>query len=126
MKTDKSLKEQIKLAVDESQKKAMIDSAEEKRKFPRSKVVWHAELHGHQQSIQGTVQDMSVNGAKFKPQEPFFESKGLSLNIKRFGKLDCNVVWRHADTIGLQFEATPDLVHSIIGSILPRSGDFER
>jgi PilZ domain-containing protein len=125
MDAENSLKDEIKRAVDESLKSNHKADIVEKRKFPRSRVVWQAELIGHQQTVSGIVQDMSVNGAKMDVKEPFYESKDLSLIIERFGKLNCTVVWRHNGILGLRFEDTPSQIHNLIGSVLPHTGDYD-
>lgn len=125
MTTGEDLKDEIRRAIDDSLKTFSSAKIHVDRRYPRSRVVWRADLIGHQHTVRCTVQDMSVNGAKLELDEPFIENNDLWLSVERFGKLECEVIWRNDDELGVRFKKNPADVYKLIGSVLPRTGAFK-
>ena len=101
------------------------DNPADKRKFPRSGVIWPGTFETESGTVACTVLNLSANGAKLRLQAPL--AAGISsgtLTIARVGAFKAAIAWRAAKgvtEIGLTFEDPPEAVARILAEILPKS-----
>lgn len=97
----------------------------ERRRYPRTKVVWPGILEVGGRQIGCTVLDLSANGAKVRLTEPLARSawSGI-LSIPQLGAFAAQVAWSapgHGIEIGLTFQAPPAAVALMLRRALPTS-----
>jgi hypothetical protein len=99
----------------------------EKRRYKRKTVMWNgklsllwgARLSNEQHTVSGVVRDMSVSGAKFQTKDVFEATKGVILEVPRFGSFPCQLIWQNGHVVGLSFDDSPDEIYKTVTGALP-------
>ena len=98
---------------------------DQRRRYPRTRVVWPATLRTSIGTLDCLVLDLSANGAKIQFPAPPGEVEGLvMLAIPRLPGFNATVAWTHPDhgmEMGLTFDDPPGEVAALLASVLPNS-----
>lgn len=85
-------------------------------------LLWGARLTSENQTVSGVVRDMSVTGAKFQTKDDFEATRGVILEVPRFGSFPCQLIWQNGHIVGLSFEDSPDQIYKTVTDALPGIG----
>jgi len=96
---------------------AVVVYAEDRRRFPRRKLLWPATVIVHGARHTGIILDLSVSGARLKFDRPLTTGEELSLIVRECDAVDAAVVWQHHGEIGLRFIG-PDAAVSQLGTTI--------
>ena len=98
---------------------------DQRRRYPRTRVVWPATLRTAIGTLDCLVLDLSANGAKIQFPTPPGEIEGLvMLAIPRLPGFNATIAWSHPDhgmEVGLTFDDPPGEVAALLASVLPNS-----
>jgi len=98
---------------------------DQKRRYPRTRVVWPATLRTTIGTLDCLVLDISANGAKLQFPAPPGEIEGpVMLALPRLPGFNAIVAWSHPDhgmEIGVTFDDPPGEVAALLASVLPNS-----
>lgn len=101
------------------------DPYAEKRKFPRSGVIWAGTFETAVETVDCTILNLSANGAKLQLHAAMtFNSNSGTLHIPRIGSFKSRVAWSAPDAvrqIGLMFLDPPAEVAVKLADVLPKS-----
>lgn len=97
----------------------------ERRRYPRTKVLWAGVLDAGGRKIDCTILDLSANGAKIALTEPLSRSAWSgTLTIPQLGDFEAKVAWSapgRGTEMGLTFQAPPAAVALMLRRALPTS-----
>ena len=101
------------------------DPYAEKRKFPRTGVIWAGTFETAVEAVDCTVLNLSANGAKLQLHAAMtFNSNSGTLHIPRIGSFTSRVAWSApggVNQIGLMFLDPPSEVAVKLAGVLPKS-----
>ncbi len=95
-------------------------SRAERRKYPRTQVLWKGSLFRPGGAVECVVLNLSANGAKLRLDDPWECPSPITLRIPRFGEFRAEVAWRKDHLIGLKFLEDPKSVARLIEDALPQ------
>ncbi|MDJ0893678.1 MAG: PilZ domain-containing protein [Alphaproteobacteria bacterium] len=98
---------------------AQEQDGKERRRFPRSTVVWSGRLLFAGGSADCVVLNISINGAKVQLSGGYTGPEDVVLEIARFGQFRGQVAWRSGNSVGVTFDEEPDRVAAVIGAAVP-------
>ncbi|PHQ66143.1 MAG: hypothetical protein COB93_12380 [Sneathiella sp.] len=82
-------------------------------------LLWGARLSNEDHTVSGVVRDLSVTGARFQTKDIFETTKGVILEVPRFGSFPCQLIWQSGLIVGLSFDDGPDEIFKIVSDALP-------
>lgn len=98
----------------------------DRRRFPRSAVLWCGELVADARAIECVILDMSANGVKLQLSEPLVATdRRVIVRIPRFGDFHGEVMWRDENRLGVRLNAEPGRIAELIQAILPKTAAGE-
>jgi len=97
----------------------------EKRKYPRTGVIWVGTFETPIEKIECSVLNLSANGAKLQLNAAMtFKSNSGTLHIPHVGSFDSKVAWSAPESvnqIGVMFLDPPAEVAQKLAGVLPKS-----
>ena len=93
--------------------------AEGRRRYLRRSVLWPGSLKGDGATVDCTILNMSLGGAKVALAQERGFSGTVTLMGDRFEGLAATVVWKSGRVLGLQFKADTAQVAAALGEVLP-------
>lgn len=97
----------------------------EKRRFPRTRVVWPGQFETGGRSIGCLVLNLSANGAKLQLSTPLGDKDWAGvLTVPRLGSFRASVAWcepQERREVGLTFREPPEQVAGLLARVLPKS-----
>lgn len=105
----------------------MSDEAEtekegrDRRKYPRSPVLWTGSLTSADRTVDCVIMNASANGAKVRMSEAIPLTSPITLDIPRLGAFKAEIVWTKENKIGVRFLETPAKVARLMVQILPQT-----
>jgi len=91
----------------------------ERRRAPRKRVLWSAQLEAEERFISGAVLDVSLGGARVRLDEGALPQGPLAIALSRFGSFQAEVVWARDQVLGLRFLESVERVADTIGRQVP-------
>lgn len=91
-----------------SQTQQVQDDTNERRRFSRASVLWEAAILDGDHADGCVLLNLSEGGALLRVLDPFACATTINIDIARVGKLDAEVAWRGADSIGVVFKGDPE------------------
>jgi hypothetical protein len=92
--------------------------AKEQRRHIRKHVLWAATLDTKDGPFSCIILNVSRSGAKLRIVAPTLSRQPIKLVMDSFGTLPAEIVWQHADKMGIRFSADPEEVAKILGDAL--------
>jgi hypothetical protein len=92
--------------------------AKEQRRHIRKHVLWAARLESKDGPFSCIILNVSRSGAKLRIVAPTLSQQSVKLVMDSFGTLPAEIVWQHADKMGIRFTADPEQVAKILGDAL--------
>ena len=89
--------------------------AKEQRRHIRKHVLWAARLETRDGPFSCIILNVSRSGAKLRIVAPNLSRQPVKLVMDSFGTLTAEIVWQHADKMGIRFVAEPEEVAKILG-----------
>jgi len=86
-----------------------------RRKHRRKAVLWAARLDAEEGGFECVAFDLSLGGVKLRLNARVALHRPVKLLLERLGRLEGELVWRRAGTIGLRFLTSPDEVSRLLG-----------
>ncbi|WP_299393712.1 PilZ domain-containing protein [Pelagibius sp.] len=93
--------------------------AEGRRRYLRRSVLWPGSLKGDGATVDCTILNMSLGGAKVALAEERSFTGTVTLVGDRFQGLAATIVWKSGRVLGLQFRADTAQVADALGEALP-------
>ena len=93
--------------------------AEGRRRYLRRSVLWPGSLKGDGATVDCTILNMSLGGAKVALAEERSFTGTVTLVGDRFQGLAATIVWKSGRVLGLQFRADTAQVADALGEVLP-------
>jgi hypothetical protein len=98
-----------------------LNKVSEQRKFPRTDVNWPGVLESDAGTVECTILNFSVNGAKLKLHGPQAGNNWLgTLTTPRLGTIRANEAWntpKYPKEIGVTFRASPAAVDQMLAEL---------
>jgi hypothetical protein len=92
--------------------------AKEQRRHIRKHVLWAARLETKDGPFSCIILNVSRSGAKLRVVAPTLSRQPIKLVMDNFGTLPAEIIWQHADKMGIRFSAEPEQVAKILGDAL--------
>ncbi len=92
--------------------------AKEQRRHIRKHVLWTARLETKDGPYSCIILNVSRSGAKLRLTAPTLPRQPVKLVMDSYGTLSGEIVWQHADKMGIRFSADPEQVAKILGDAL--------
>jgi hypothetical protein len=96
------------------------DELGNRRRYPRTNVLWSGEVAAGERRAGCTVLNVSAGGAKVRLSEPVDMRGDLTLRIGEFGEFVGTVVWKARNLLGISFAADAIEVGERLGAVLPQ------
>lgn len=104
-------------ATSDKAQSAAIDA--ERRRRPRSAVIWAAKLHYAGHVLDCVILNLSGTGAKVRTKDRVEVDTPIILQGERFGMLRGQVAWAKDDTLGIKLDESPKVVSGKLADVLP-------
>lgn len=91
----------------------------ERRRRPRSAVIWSAKLHCEGRVLDCVILNLSGTGAKVRTKDRVEADTPIILQGERFGMLRGRVAWAKDDTLGLKLDESPKHLSGKLEDVLP-------
>ncbi len=84
-------------------------SGSDKRRHPRSAVIWPAVVSTPEGERKCTVLNLSVGGARIKVDDLSRADVAVQLRIVGVGRFPSRIAWQRNDSVGLEFALAPEV-----------------
>jgi hypothetical protein len=98
-----------------------MPSKTERRQHQRTHVLFSGTLVSGDQSVRGTVLDLSANGAKIRLDKPLRAPSAVTLRLARLVDFHVELVWSSGDMLGLKFREAPARIAAVFAAVLPEA-----
>ncbi len=101
-------------------------SRAERRRHPRTSVLWVGRLLCQGQSTDCRILNISLGGAKIHPEKPINGGPKVILNIDRFGQIAGSIVWQDVEHLGIEFLDEREHIVRVLGDAVLQLAGISR
>ena len=91
----------------------------ERRQHQCTHVLFTGALVSGDQSVRGTVLDLSASGARIRLDRPLRAPSAVTLRLARLIDFHVELVWTSGDVLGLKFREAPARIAAVFAAVLP-------
>ena len=90
-------------------------SRDERRRQPRTSVLWSGKLLYQGQSTDCRILNISLSGAKVRLDKPFNGGPEVILKIDRFSQISGSIIWQDGKHLGIEFLGETEHIVRVLG-----------